>query len=87
MADVEQEFSLLVATARRVGKSIIDSANLDANAQAFGLQLLRSAITSIGGYYAATGVPTSVPGGVGGATTSPARCPHCNKSIYISDSP
>ena len=87
MADVEQEFSLLVETANRVGKAIIASADLDANAQAFGLQLLRSAIISIGGYYAAAGVPTSVPGGVGGAAPSSAACPHCNKPIYISTSP
>lgn len=87
MADVEQEFSLLVETAQRVGKTIIASPDLDANAQAFGLQLLRSAMIAIGGYYAAAGVPTSVPGGAGGAATSPASCPHCNKSIYIKDSP
>lgn len=87
MADVEQEFSLLVEAAQREGKAIIASADLDDNAKAFGLQLLQNAITAIGGYYVAAGVPTSVPGGVRGAATSSATCPHCSKSIYIKNSP
>ncbi|MCG7654355.1 hypothetical protein MHN00_12380 [Alteromonas sp. Cnat2-8] len=85
---IDSELEKTIASIHKLSVDLKDNSYLNDEAKEFGLRLIRENIEQVGGWYAATGVPTSVPIGSGPSTTnSNAKCPHCNNNIYVKKNP
>lgn len=85
---INSELEKTIESVHKLTVDLQENSYLDDEAKEFCLRLIRENIEQVGGWYAAAGVPTSVPTGGGpSATSSNAKCPHCNKSIYVKKAP
>ncbi|WP_337879341.1 hypothetical protein [Rheinheimera sp.] len=85
---IDSELDKTIASLRKLTAALQDNAHLNDEAKEFCLRLIRENIKQVGGWYAATGVPTSVPiGGGASSGSSNAKCPHCKKDIYVKKAP
>ncbi|MDW2170144.1 hypothetical protein R7Z48_11965 [Vibrio sp. 1567] len=85
---IDSELAKTIASINKLTDDLQENRYLNDEAKEFCLRLIRENIEQVGGWYAATGVPTSVPTGSGSsATSSNAKCPHCKRNIYVKKAP
>ncbi|WP_146010718.1 hypothetical protein [Halomonas heilongjiangensis] len=84
---LQNEIDQTIQALNNLGVALKNNEMLDEEAREFCIRLLRFNIEQAGGFYAAAGVPSSVPRGGSQSSNSNTKCPHCNNDIYVKKTP